>query len=208
MSDLQQHSDDLLSQCGRHCCICHRFRPIRLQVHHILPVSEDGTDDPDNLIALCQTCHSDVHTKVPFTRRFTTQELKQHRDQVIKLVSNGKLVPIEDEKLDFDGIATPYASDVDELSLTSVAIEVLTTAAEDDNGTVLFLRHCDGWSLQAGRKILMEGRNAGKAAEYEDAIEELEDANLIKPRGIEGNYWAVTHQGYLLANEVLTTLKV
>ncbi|OKY78664.1 MAG: Restriction endonuclease HNH family [Candidatus Methanohalarchaeum thermophilum] len=29
-----------------------------LEAHHILPKSEDGADDPRNLIALCPNCHS------------------------------------------------------------------------------------------------------------------------------------------------------
>lgn len=32
-----------------------------LQVHHILPVANGGTDDKENLILLCSTCHTKVH---------------------------------------------------------------------------------------------------------------------------------------------------
>lgn len=32
-----------------------------LNVHHIKSVSEGGTDRPDNLITLCETCHKDYH---------------------------------------------------------------------------------------------------------------------------------------------------
>ena len=45
----------------------------------------------DNAIALCLTCHTDVHTKAPFTRRFTVAELKTHRDNVCRLVAEGSL---------------------------------------------------------------------------------------------------------------------
>lgn len=33
------------------------------QVHHILPLAEGGTHDINNLISLCQSCHSKVHAK-------------------------------------------------------------------------------------------------------------------------------------------------
>ena len=34
---------------------------IKLEVHHILPVSQGGTTVPDNLITLCSKCHKQVH---------------------------------------------------------------------------------------------------------------------------------------------------
>lgn len=31
------------------------------EVHHIVPLSEGGTHDPNNLISLCKSCHSKIH---------------------------------------------------------------------------------------------------------------------------------------------------
>lgn len=33
------------------------------EVHHKKPLSEDGTHDRDNLIALCKSCHSRIHAE-------------------------------------------------------------------------------------------------------------------------------------------------
>ena len=33
------------------------------EVHHKLPLSEGGTHDHSNLIALCQSCHSQIHAE-------------------------------------------------------------------------------------------------------------------------------------------------
>ena len=33
------------------------------QVHHIKPLAEGGTHDPDNLVALCAACHARLHAK-------------------------------------------------------------------------------------------------------------------------------------------------
>ena len=33
------------------------------EVHHIIPLAEGGTHDPDNLISLCKSCHSRIHAK-------------------------------------------------------------------------------------------------------------------------------------------------
>jgi len=32
-----------------------------MNVHHIIPVSSGGSDDPSNLITLCEDCHSQIH---------------------------------------------------------------------------------------------------------------------------------------------------
>ena len=34
-----------------------------LEVHHIVPRAEGGTNDPDNLVTLCANCHSDSHDR-------------------------------------------------------------------------------------------------------------------------------------------------
>src|SRR5262245_18191447 len=87
----QSTADDILVKCARHCCVCRRFRPLPLQVHHIHERAQGGSDDADNLIATCISCHAEVHTETKLTRRFTEVELKMHRDEVYRLVAEGKL---------------------------------------------------------------------------------------------------------------------
>ena len=127
-------ANDLLAKCGRLCCICRRLRPVLLQVHHIVERSEGGTDDFDNLIALCIMCHSDVHTTRPFTRRFTPDELKDHRDSVIRLVGEGKLVPSEDSIID-DVHILHAVKEYENSDLNETAKELLVAAANDKAGT-------------------------------------------------------------------------
>ncbi len=81
----------VLSKSGRHCCLCREFSPLTVQVHHIIEQNEGGTDEIDNLIPLCTNCHSSIHTKTKMTRGFSPEELKLHRDNVYKLISEGKL---------------------------------------------------------------------------------------------------------------------
>ena len=33
------------------------------EVHHIIPLAEGGTHEPDNLISLCKSCHSRIHAE-------------------------------------------------------------------------------------------------------------------------------------------------
>lgn len=91
MSIPQSTVDELMIRCGRFCCICKNYRPTHLQVHHIREQNEGGTDEPDNLIAVCTLCHSDVHAATKLTRRFTAEELKGHRNRTFEMVANGIL---------------------------------------------------------------------------------------------------------------------
>jgi hypothetical protein len=47
---------DVLVEAGHRCAIpaCHALHP---EVHHIKPVAEGGSDEFENLIALCPNCH-------------------------------------------------------------------------------------------------------------------------------------------------------
>lgn len=45
-------------------CLKHdRFTPAQL-VHHKLPLDEGGTNDFDNLMSLCNSCHTSIHNKM------------------------------------------------------------------------------------------------------------------------------------------------
>ena len=43
-----------------HCLKDGRLTPVQ-EVHHILPVSKGGTHARDNLMSLCQSCHTKIH---------------------------------------------------------------------------------------------------------------------------------------------------
>ncbi|MBI4300272.1 MAG: HNH endonuclease [Chloroflexi bacterium] len=37
---------------------------VELHVHHIVPLSQGGSNDPDNLITLCDYCHKEIHPRM------------------------------------------------------------------------------------------------------------------------------------------------
>jgi hypothetical protein len=45
--------DKTMVKCARRCCICRRFRPTKLQVHHIRERSKGSSDEEANLIVSC-----------------------------------------------------------------------------------------------------------------------------------------------------------
>ena len=83
--------EQLLSDCGRRCCICGHLH--RVQVHHIVP----GDDRIENGIPLCPPCHDEAHiayTPGRTTRVYTPAELRMHRKRTIDLTKKeGKWKP-------------------------------------------------------------------------------------------------------------------
>ncbi len=81
----QEEAEKLLADTGRKCCICGRLHGV--QLHHIRPREEGGSDNIDNAIPLCPNCHDEVHSHHAsgrVTRGYTSQELKLHRKRTIE----------------------------------------------------------------------------------------------------------------------------
>jgi hypothetical protein len=79
----QEVREEALVRSGRHCCICHKFCGIKIEGHHIIERADGGTDTLENCIPLCFDCHSDMRSydfKHPKGTKYTTTELKRHRD--------------------------------------------------------------------------------------------------------------------------------
>lgn len=58
----QKVREVILSRDDYQCVNCGAGKKMRtLNVHHILPVSEGGGEEFDNLVTLCDPCHSAVH---------------------------------------------------------------------------------------------------------------------------------------------------
>lgn len=203
-------ADKMMVKCGRRCCICRRFRPTKLQVHHIIERSKGGSNDENNLIVTCLSCHSDVHTHVPFARRFTVEELKGHRDTVIKMVSEG-LLPTRDED-DTDTLLATIAGNLRvtpdaEIPLMPEAVELLLTAVngkQHSQGRVSQSSTLQDFSVEAGGKVLVKTDDMRTKAIYLGAIEQLFSAGLIEGQGHKNQTFRVTYEGYLLADEVMS----
>ena|SRR5208282_2120073 len=198
--------DRMMVKCGRRCCICKRFRPTKLQVHHIHEKGEGGSDEEDNLVVTCFSCHSDVHTKVPFARRFSQAELKGHRDTLIKQVADGVL-PAEDTD-DTDDMIRNIVRELRAVSTTTQdhllpeAAEMLLGAVNASNtgqqGRVIVLPNT---CVQVGgRNLLTNPSDMRVEARYKHALEQLHRYGLLDQ--ISESLYKVTYLGYLMADEL------
>lgn len=73
-----------------HCVICHRAF---VEVHHIVPQSEGGSDDIENAVALCAGCH-DLYGGNPEKRK-QIREMRNHWYELMEKRKRGDLSVFE-----------------------------------------------------------------------------------------------------------------
>lgn len=82
MSFPKSVADKAFAACGRSCCICHVFCGTKMELHHIRPHSDGGSDEFDNCIPLCFNCHADMGKPAHHKGHgYSVTELKSHRDR-------------------------------------------------------------------------------------------------------------------------------
>jgi hypothetical protein len=84
--------------CDRHCCLCKKACGINIEVHHLIPESEGGSDDIENAIPLCFDCHSDVqcyNLRHPKGTKYKPDELKTRREQVYEEFTRHLVPPLD-----------------------------------------------------------------------------------------------------------------
>jgi hypothetical protein len=79
---------------ARRCCVCHRYKGMKLEVHHIDPKAKGGANTLENAIVLCFDCHADAgayNPEHPRGTRITPQELRQAREAWYQIVRSGAI---------------------------------------------------------------------------------------------------------------------
>jgi 5-methylcytosine-specific restriction endonuclease McrA len=72
------------------CCIC---RSIGVEVHHIIPLEHDGTDDIDNASPLCPSCHANFGDNPE--KRKVIKEMRDWWYAVVEKMYGKKSVDLE-----------------------------------------------------------------------------------------------------------------
>lgn len=76
---------------GRHCCVCHRYKGVKIEVHHIVQEADGGPNNFENAIPLCFDCHSDAghfNVRHPRGTKFSKEELIKSRDTWYESIKN------------------------------------------------------------------------------------------------------------------------
>ncbi len=96
MSFSRDIREQALVAAARHCCVCHRYKGVKIEVHHILPKAAGGDDSLANAISLCFDCHADAghyNPNHPRGTSFSKDELRAARDRWHTLVVQNKTSP-------------------------------------------------------------------------------------------------------------------
>jgi formylglycine-generating enzyme required for sulfatase activity len=126
----QDIRDKLLVDAMHRCCLCPEHADIT-DVHHIIPISEDGPNTEENLIVVCPNCHRKIHS---IRNRYPARQLRMYKERWRRLCAWG--LPLETRLV--------LASDVDHES----TFDTLLTA---DPQTIT--RDAEG-NIHAGDAIL------------------------------------------------------
>ncbi|MBX2979337.1 MAG: HNH endonuclease [Flavobacteriales bacterium] len=79
---------------ARHCCSCHKHGAVNVEVHHLVPPREGGSQDLDNAIVLCGECHAQAghyNVKHPRGSKYSVTELRLARDTWYDIVASGTI---------------------------------------------------------------------------------------------------------------------
>lgn len=98
MSFSQKIKEEIFVATARHCCVCHRYKGVKIEIHHIITREKGGEDSYENAITLCFDCHCDAghyNNKHPRGSKFSPSELKKHKENWIKIVQENKIPPKE-----------------------------------------------------------------------------------------------------------------
>lgn len=123
----QKEADELLAQCHRRCCICHRFCGIKMELDHIIPKEQKGPDTIDNAIPLCFECHAEVHLyndKHPRGRKYHPDELKKHKEQWLETCAKFPQLLVE---MPSTADAGPLSALITELEYNNLAAKLYET---------------------------------------------------------------------------------
>jgi hypothetical protein len=86
--------------------------------------------------------------------------------------------------------------------LAEEARHLLLEASHDLGGTILRVRTTAGLTIQTNGRNLLEDRGPRAEARWEGALRQLRDLGLIQDRGGRGEVFAVTHDGYRVADQL------
>jgi len=94
------------------CVMCHK--PI-VEIHHIIPQSENGPDKIDNAVALCARCH-DIYSANPTKRK----QIKEKRDSWYEMVEARKKSQIIERHYVYEKIKVVHKAEPSNESMTAI----------------------------------------------------------------------------------------
>lgn len=187
-----------LKSAARHCCVCHRYKGVKMEVHHIKQEADGGPNTFDNAIPLCFDCHADAghfNIRHPKGAKYSIPELKQSRDNWYAKVDKGT---ITEKLLISEHIQTNYyvlhSLDILERTLESDFSSVnkfrkktyLSNNAVSKYWKKLLKSHKEDYDYNIEQNIVIEFRQFSTAEEYQSTYDNVV---LLDKSGIDYPYY-------------------
>ncbi|MEQ9208785.1 MAG: HNH endonuclease, partial [Pseudomonadales bacterium] len=86
----------ILVAAARHCCVCHRYKGVGVEAHHIIQEADGGPNTYENAIALCFDCHAAAghyNSRHPRGTKFSPEELRLARKTWLEMVEKNQIHP-------------------------------------------------------------------------------------------------------------------
>jgi hypothetical protein len=94
--------EEALVKARRHCCVCHEFAGLYVNVHHIVPETDGGKSEIENAIVLCLRCHGEAghyNLRHPMGNKYSLDELLRHRHEWFKWCEQNPYTPLPKEPI-------------------------------------------------------------------------------------------------------------
>jgi hypothetical protein len=169
---------EVLVKSARHCCVCHNFKGLNIEVHHIQPKAQGGEDTFENAIALCFDCHADAghyFAGHPKGLKLSRGELIKHKEEWFSLVKSNNIKPpshsfveIVTNNQDFNGVFQPvFVQEKIQYTDRNALKELYQLLGKDP------MEHVNNWKEQF--KDSLEAPLLKKITTYDEYIDYLND---------------------------------
>jgi hypothetical protein len=146
------------------------------------------------------------YQKIGLTHSFNSSEdFKSQFQRQLSLIINNSEYFRSPEGISVNSFS--ISEDEIKLVLSPEAETLLIECAEDSDGQIMVINSLSGFEVQTNDKLLTEGLNPRTQAKWRSAIEELSTNNLIKDIGYKGEIFALTSEGYVMADQLKTKIK-
>jgi hypothetical protein len=81
---------------ARHCCVCHRYKGLKIETHHIVQEADGGANTLENAVDLCFDCHCDAgnyNKHHPRGSKYSLKEIRLARDKWNQMVKENNIEP-------------------------------------------------------------------------------------------------------------------
>lgn len=167
-----------------------------MEIHHIVPESKGGEDTEENGIPLCFDCHAEVESynpQHPKGRKFTSSELRKHKEQWFTICSNP----------DWHTKRQPVLPDDDYLNVANLSSEartLLIEASQDLYGIIIYTRTFDGTHFETNEKQLCQDQSARSVAKWKNSLDILIFYGLLEESDYNGEIFTLTDHGFEVAD--------